>query len=85
MKGSHDKMVITAEYFNEQVCEFIDLCGRRSFWEADPKIREAAIKALGYVYLRTEEAESWRFQVAIENYTRRDFLAAFITNPGGIR
>lgn len=64
----------SVEYFNQQVCEFIDLCGKRSFWEGAEKVRDNAVKALGYVLLRTEGAEAWRFEAAIVNYARREAL-----------
>ena len=62
----------TVEYFNGQVCEFIELCGERTFWDAAQKVRDNAVTALGWVYLRTKDAEGWRFRVAVENYSRRD-------------
>ncbi len=63
----------TVEYFNQQVLEFVELCGRRTFWEAAQQVRDNAVKALGWVYMRTNDAEGWRFRVAIENYSHRDF------------
>ncbi len=73
----------SVDYFNGQVCEFIDLCGTRKFWEAAQRVRDNAVKALGWVYMRTEGAESWRFEVVIINYTCREVLCLMEVHPDG--
>ena len=62
----------TVDYFLEQTAEFIALCGERSFWEAPQKVRDNAVRALGWVFLRCPDADLAMFLAAIENYTRRD-------------
>ena len=64
----------SVEYFNQQVYEFIDLCGKKSFWEGPSTVRENAIKALSWVFLRTKDAEPATFEAALINYTRRESL-----------
>ena len=59
------------EYFLDQLREFWELCGRRSFWEASAAVQNNAVKALGYVFLRTPDADESLFHAALENYTRR--------------
>ncbi len=64
----------SVEYFNQQACEFIDLCGQKSFWEGPSLVRENAVKALGWVFLRTDGASQWTFEAALLNYSRRESL-----------
>ena len=43
----------TPDEFREQVCEFRELMGTKSFMLADEDKHEAATKALGFCYFRT--------------------------------
>ncbi len=62
------------EYFLNQLREFWELCGKRSFWEAPVVVRDNAVKALGWVFLRTADADQYLFDAALVNYTRREGL-----------
>ena len=68
----------SVEYFDQQVREFIDLCGRRSFWEGPETVRDNAVKALGWVYIRADGADAWKFEAAIVNYTKREALCLML-------
>ncbi len=62
------------EYFLNQLREFWGLCGKRNFWEAPVSVRDNAVKALSWVFLRTAGADQCLFEAALVNYTRREVL-----------
>ncbi|KKM06154.1 hypothetical protein LCGC14_1746900 [marine sediment metagenome] len=68
------------EYFLNQLREFWELCGKRSFWEAPVAVRDNAVKALGWVFLRTADADQCLFEAALVNYTRREGLLVAAPN-----
>lgn len=70
------------EYFLNQLREFWELCGKRSFWEAPVAVRDNAVKALGWVFLRTADADQCLFDAALVNYTRREGLVLAAPNTG---
>ena len=70
------------DYFLNQLREFWELCGRKSFWEAPIAVRDNAVRALGYVFLRTADAEQPLFDAALVNYTRRECLVLAAPTSG---
>ena len=68
----------TRDYFFTQVGEFHQALTERGFWESPDK-QDAAVKALGFVYLNTDhgdelESDAIMFEAAIEHFTRREVL-----------
>lgn len=65
-------------YFLDEVCQFMNLLGQRSFWQT-PGRKEAAVKAIGHLFLETEDRDevALAFRVAIQECARREALLAF--------
>lgn len=69
----------TPDYFRLQVAELWRRMGEKSFW-LRPETSQAAVKALGHVYLHMQpepgERERQWFEVALDELTRREGLLA---------
>lgn len=65
-------------YFLDEVCSFMGLLGKRSFWSTEGR-KEAAVKAIGHLLLETEQDPevSLAFEVAIRECAHREALLAF--------
>lgn len=69
-----EPVIGTRAYFIREVGRFHQLLGERSFWRT-PGRKEAAIKAIGHLYLETrdlQDGDEMYFETAIEHCARRE-------------